>query len=115
MVNTILFIYIYTGVAIERYIIMCQPELRHHLTVHAANIIGVICYIHGLIWAIAPFLMVYGYVYEPSRLACTPDWSHDNIGYILGLVLVCFLMPVLISMCCYITIYKLVSCTFNCP
>ncbi|XP_060600936.1 uncharacterized protein LOC132754334, partial [Ruditapes philippinarum] len=67
---------------------MCQPDLRHHLTVHAANIIGVICYIHGLVWAIAPFLMMYGYVYEPSRLACTPDWSHDNIGYILGLVLI---------------------------
>ncbi|XP_053380887.1 visual pigment-like receptor peropsin [Mercenaria mercenaria] len=97
---------LFTCISFERYIIMCRPDIKRLLTKNVVNVLGLGCYLHGLVWGFLPLVGVNRYVYEPSGISCTPDWSHDNIGYMLGLFSVCFLMPVLVSIGCYSAIFR---------
>ncbi|XP_060578340.1 parapinopsin-like [Ruditapes philippinarum] len=96
---------LFTCVAIERYVVMCKPNLNRFLNIRTANVMAVFCYLHGLVWGSFPLASEQGYVYEPSGISCTPDWSPSNIGYMLGLSNVCFTIPVLISTFCYASIF----------
>ena len=108
-----------------RYVIVCHPQLKQRLTSGVCNVIGASCLLHGLVWAVVPLTGVgsTGYVYEPSGLSCTPDWEPDNVGYISGLFVAAFVLPVILStfsfvciqrqVCCVLQITPLIKCIYD--
>lgn len=85
------------------------------ITQKIVDAMGFICYIHGLVWAFLPLVGVNHYVFEPSGVSCTPDWSQEYFNYTIGLFAVCALMPVSVSLVCYSTIVYKVSLFFVFP
>ncbi|XP_052792264.1 rhodopsin, G0-coupled-like [Mya arenaria] len=95
-------------ISICRYIIVCQSQFKSRLTPALCNLVGVGCFLHGLVWAVVPLTGIghTGYVYEPAGLSCTPDWDPPNIGYISGLFTASFVLPVSIASFSFVQIKR---------
>ncbi|XP_052792262.1 melanopsin-like [Mya arenaria] len=99
---------LFTAIAIFRYIIVCRSRFSSCLTPALCNLVGGGCFLHGLVWAVVPLTGIghTGYVYEPSRLSCTPDWDPPNVGYISGLFTASFFIPVSIASFSFVQIKR---------
>ena len=86
---------------------ICRPLKSILFEYHMSYVLVILGWLYGLLWSVAPFMGMGGYVDEAER-SCSLKWVQDTLKgkmFLLSLFLSCYLLPVTIIVTCFACIH----------
>ncbi|KAF7703243.1 opsin 6, group member a [Silurus meridionalis] len=102
-----------SAISVTRYIKGCHPNKAHCITNTTVGLSIMFIWISAVFWSTAP-LLGWGSYTDRGYGTCEIDWAkanHSTIhkSYIITILILCFFVPVLIMLFCYMSIINTVK------
>ncbi|GAA6100763.1 opsin 6, group member a [Tachysurus ichikawai] len=102
-----------SAISVTRYIKGCYPSKAHCITKTTVGMSIAFIWISAVFWSTAP-LVGWGSYTDRGYGTCEIDWAKANYStihksYIITILILCFFVPVLIMLFCYVSIINTVK------
>ncbi|KAG7327338.1 hypothetical protein KOW79_008944 [Hemibagrus wyckioides] len=102
-----------SAISVTRYIKGCYPSKAHCITNTTVGLSILFIWISSVFWSTAP-LVGWGSYTDRGYGTCEIDWAKANYStihksYIITILILCFFVPVLIMLFCYVSIINTVK------
>ncbi|KAK3562141.1 hypothetical protein QTP86_030140 [Hemibagrus guttatus] len=102
-----------SAISVTRYIKGCYPSKAHCITNTTVGMSILFIWISAVFWSTAP-LVGWGSYTDRGYGTCEIDWAKANYStiqksYIITILILCFFIPVLIMLFCYVSIINTVK------
>ncbi|TSL68199.1 Opsin-5 [Bagarius yarrelli] len=102
-----------SAISVTRYIKGCYPSKIHFITNTSVSMSILLIWISAVFWSTAP-LVGWGSYTDRGYGTCEIDWAKANYSsiqksYIISILILCFFVPVLIMLFCYVSIINTVK------